>query len=102
MSVHPGVAGGDRFETTLTVPYTMVEDTWFVVLVKGTDGASEPMFPEMPASLGTSTNLVLADLVDGNLSEGGVMALGHTNALYLDIDGNAQYDHPGVTVGVCP
>jgi hypothetical protein len=62
----------------------LTQDTWFVVVVRGTPGVSEPMFPVYPKSLDAGSNTSLADLLDGNLGEGGVMALGFTNALYYD------------------
>jgi hypothetical protein len=36
----------------------------------------------------------LANLTDGNLGESGTMALGYTNALYADVDGNPGFDAP--------
>jgi hypothetical protein len=82
-----GVAGADRWEATVDVAVAAAADTWFVVVVSGTDGVCEPMFPVYPASLDDTSNTTLGDLTDGNLGELGVMALGHTNALYLDLDG---------------
>ena len=79
-----GVAGADKLSATLLESFTgLTEDTWFVVVVKGTDGECEPMFPIYPDDLSSASNASLADLVDGNLGEQGVMALGATNALYF-------------------
>ena len=51
-NVHPSVAGASRREAHLSIPFTnMTQDTWFVVVVKGTDGVSRPMFPVHPADL---------------------------------------------------
>ena len=86
--VHGAVPGADVLETSVSVLFDfLTEDTWFVVVVKGTDGVSEPMFPVFPKSLDTGSNLSVADLIDGNLGESGTMALGATNALYVDADG---------------
>jgi hypothetical protein len=82
-----GVAGANRWEATVDVPVAAAADTWFVVVVSGTDGVCEPMFPVYAADLDDGSNATLGDLTDGNLGELGVMALGHTNALYLDVDG---------------
>ena len=71
--------------STISRNFTVSEDTWFVVLVKGTDGVSASMFPVMAASL----------------SSGGVLALGATNALYVDQDGNGDFDAPGVNCTNC-
>jgi hypothetical protein len=82
-----GVSGANRWEATVDVAVAAAVDTWFVVVVSGTDGVCEPMFPVYSADLDDSVNTTLGDLTDGNLGEAGVMALGHTNALFLDVDG---------------
>lgn len=85
VNVAPAVAGGDRLEANITVPFSgLTTDTWFVVLVKGTDGECQPMFPVYASNIDSGSNATLADLIDGNLGESGVMALGATNALYFD------------------
>jgi hypothetical protein len=89
--VDPEVPGAERFETTISVPYTLERDTWFVVLAKGTDGISRPMFPVIAGDLNAATNTTAADLADGNLGEGGVLSLGFSNALYADVDGVAGF-----------
>jgi hypothetical protein len=95
VDVAPEVAGAQRFETNVTVPFTdLAVDTWFVVVARGTDGVSPPMFPIVASSLSSSSNTTLADLIDGNLDEGGVLALGFTNALYADVDGVAGFQAP--------
>lgn len=95
MNVAPGVAGGERLETTLSVAYpALAQDTWFVAVVKGTDGVSRPMFPVYPRDLRSSGNGSLAQLLDGNLGEVGVLALGFTNALYADVDGTPGFQAP--------
>jgi hypothetical protein len=95
IEVFPGVAGGQRRETTLTVPFRdLTNDTWFVVVVKGSDGVSRPMFPVMAQNLNSDSNGTLEDLLDGNVGEGGVLALGFTNALYADVDGVPGFQAP--------
>jgi hypothetical protein len=77
------VAGADRLSVDLSLPFVdILEPTWFVVVVRGTDGKCAPMFPVYPANLSNAGNGTIADLVDGNVGEDGVMALGATNALY--------------------
>lgn len=89
------VTGGSRQEAVITVPFTgLSDDLWVVAVVKGTDGVSGPMFPVYPAQLNTGTNTTLANLLDGNVGEGGTMALGFTNALYIDADGVAGFQAP--------
>jgi hypothetical protein len=94
--VDPGLAGAARQDLHLEVPLSLAEDTWFVVIVRGTDGVSSPMFPVYPSSLQSGGNATLADLLDGNLDEGGTLALGASNALYADVDGSPGFDAPGV------
>jgi hypothetical protein len=85
---YPAIVGAHRWTASATVPFeNLTQDTWFVVVVKGTDGVSPPMFPVMAQDINPATNPTLADLIDANLNEGGVMALGFTNALYADVDG---------------
>lgn len=89
------VPGAERQEVSLTVPYRgLAQDTWFVVLVQGSDGICRPMFPVFPQNLNGGSNATLADLLDGNLGEGGVMAMGVTNALYADVDGVPGFQAP--------
>jgi len=93
--VRADIPGAERWETRLRVPFPELnQDTWFVVVVKGRDGVSRPMFPVFPQNLRTATNLTLADLLDGNLGEDGTLALGATNALYADVDGRPGFQAP--------
>jgi hypothetical protein len=94
----PAIPGGQHRETTKTVTLATPLDAWVVVVVRGTDGVSKPMFPVMPANLNTAGNTTLANLLDGNLGQGGVTALGFTNALFVDANGNSTFDPPGVLV----
>jgi hypothetical protein len=80
-----GVPGASRYEVTLTVPFSgLSENTWFVVLAKGSPGKCPALFPVHPASLDRETNQTSADLMDGNIGERGTLALGVTNALYFE------------------
>ena len=54
------------------------------MIVKGRDGISKPMFPVFADDLASAGNATLANLVDGNLGQNGVLALGVTNPLYYD------------------
>jgi hypothetical protein len=96
--VDPMVPNASRWEATTTLSLTgLTEDVWVVVLVKGTDGVSQPLFPIQPNSLKTSTNTTLANLIDGNLGEDGMTALAFTNPLFVDVDGGG-WTPPGVQV----
>lgn len=91
-----GLDGAQRQELHLELPFSLAEDTWFVVVVRGSDGVSAPMFPVYASNLQIAANDTLAGLLDGNLGEGGVLALGATNALFADVDGSPGFDAPGV------
>jgi len=75
----------------------LTDDIYVVVMVKGTDGVSKPLFPVLPNNLKTSTNTTLMQLTDGNLGEDGIMALAYTNPLFVDVDGGG-WSPPGVLV----
>ena len=80
-----GVPGADRLSASLVVPFSgLAAPTWFVVVVRGTDGQCAPMFPIYPDDLAQTGNTTLGNLVDGNVGQGGVLALGATNALYFE------------------
>ncbi|MBX3027901.1 hypothetical protein KF840_23655 [bacterium] len=88
------VPGAERWVSRFTLPFPLQADTWFVVIVKGTDGVSPPMFPVFGQDLRRATNTTLAELTDGNLGEAGTLALGVTNALYADVDGEPGFNPP--------
>jgi hypothetical protein len=93
------VNGSQRFETNKTVRLTRLSaDEWIVVLVKGTQGVSAPMFPVMTDGVSLTQNPTLAALEAVIATENGIRALGTTNALYVDVDQNGVFDAPGVTV----
>jgi hypothetical protein len=96
------VPGHFRWEASASFSLTgLTSDVWIVVMVKGKDGVSRPLFPVVPSSLMTATNTTLADLTDGNLGENGVTALAFTNPIYVDVDGGG-WTAPGVQVVPCP
>jgi hypothetical protein len=91
------VTGGQYLQGIVSHNLTgLTDDVWIVVLVRGTDGVSKPLFPVIPNSIKQSTNSTLANLTDGNLGEDGVMTLAFTNPLYVSVDGDADFDPPGV------
>ncbi len=99
VNVHPSVPGAERYETNLVVPLTgLSADEWVVVVARGTVGSSPPMFPIYGGNLNVGGNLTLANLTTLDPAESGVRALGFTNALYVDVDGNGVFDPPGVQV----
>ncbi len=102
------VNGAFRLEATATLSLTgLTEDTWVVAVIKGTDGVSCPLFPVVPNSLDPNTNATLADLklcdLDPNNPELGVNSLAFSNPLFFDVDGDGDYDAPGVAFqSSCP
>lgn len=92
------VGGSNRLEASITHSLTgLTQDVWVVVLVKGTDGVSKPMFPVVANDLSHGPNTTVAQLIDGNLGESGVTALAFTNPIRIDVDGGGWTD-PGVQV----
>jgi len=67
-----------------------------VVVVRGTDGTSKPIFPIVPNDITQATNTTLGQLTDGNLGESGIPALAVANPLFIDTNADADYDPPGV------
>jgi hypothetical protein len=98
LDVVPGVLGATRLDAQLSVPLALPEDAWVVVVVKGSPGVSAPMFPVYPHGTSSAQNPTLAELWAVTATESGTRALGFTNALYVDVDGNGEFDPPGVSV----
>jgi hypothetical protein len=93
----PSIPGAGHLEATATFPLSgLTVDSWIVVLVRGTDGVSRPLFPVLPNSLATAGNTTLAQLTDGNLGELGVLALAFANPLFVDADADTVWTPPGV------
>ena len=96
ISTPVGVSGfGNRQVTNVSVPLTVAADSWVVVVARGTDGVSKPLFPIEPQDLQETGNTTLSDLTDGggsppwNLGEAGAMALTYSNPLFFDAGGDA-------------
>lgn len=96
VSTSTGVSGfGTRQVTDVSYPVTITADTWVVVVVRGTDSISHPMFPMLPQDLEVGSNSTLADLTDNggplpwNLGEQGALALAFSNPLFFD-DGDDE------------
>jgi hypothetical protein len=104
----PGTSS-NRLEATAQLTLNgLTEDTYVVVMVKGTDGVSKPLFPVLPNNLKRCStvaqdcavadfNTTLMDLTDGNLGDLGITALAFTNPLFIDVDGGG-WSPPGVQV----
>jgi len=115
------VNGDFRLESSTTQPLTITQDTWVLVVVRGQDNVSKPLFPMNPQSIlpracsgnpcracGTGippcgifgtcgggappqTNLTTADLTDGNLNQCGVLTMAIANPLFVDFTGDGLY-----------
>jgi hypothetical protein len=100
-----GVSGfGTRLEADISEVIAVTEDTWVIVVARGTDGVSAPLFPMNPLDLDEGANASLSDLTDAggaipwNLGELGALATAFSNPLYLDREGDG-FCHGGVA---CP
>jgi len=85
------VGDGDRarrWRTATTVPLTgLAADTWVVVLVRGTQGVSRPIYPIVPG-IEAAENPGLDQLIEVVAGEAGDRALAFTNALRIDVGGD--------------
>jgi hypothetical protein len=92
------IPGATHWNSTVTHTLTgLTDDVWIVAVVRGTDGNVAPIFPFYPNSLNQGGNTTLADLTDGNVGEGGMVAVAYANPLYVDVDGGG-WTAPGVNV----
>jgi hypothetical protein len=104
------VAGGERLEATTSLPLSgLTQDAWVVVMVKGTEDVSCPLFPVIPNELDPDVNTTLADLKSCDVGDKGIPALAYSNPLFIDVDDglggspNGEYDPPGLQFqGSCP
>jgi hypothetical protein len=90
-NLQAGISGfGQRQVTDVSIPVTISADTWVVVVARGTDGVSAPLFPMQPQDLEIAGNDDLADLTDNggplpwNQGEDGALALTYSNPLFFD------------------
>ncbi|MBI3768895.1 MAG: hypothetical protein HY271_10435 [Deltaproteobacteria bacterium] len=119
------VNGSNRLEASIVKVLTggslPAVDAWVVVVVKGTDGVSKPLFPMAPTSIQqkactldpcrpcnipqdcapfsgvcANANLTATDLADGNLGQCGVTSLAIANPLFIDRNGDGVYN--GLTI----
>ncbi len=94
----PG-ASRTEIEVRLTLP-DVDADSWVVAIAHGTDGVSRPLFPILPEDLDRESNTSLADLTDGNLDQGGMLAYAFTNPLFIDVNDDG-WTPPGVANASC-
>jgi hypothetical protein len=93
----PSIPGAQHLEATTSLTLTgLTQDTWVVVLVRGTDAVSKPLFPVVPNDLRQTGNTTLAQLTDGNLGEDGVPAMAFGNPLFISVTNDGDYDAPGL------
>ncbi len=116
-----GVDGDFQLHSSVSQMVTLSQDAWVVVVVRGRDGISPPMFPMNPTSIskrsctanacvpcannaqcspffGTcqDVNATVAQLASVTTGDCGVTALALTNPLFVDRDGDGMYK--GVTI----
>ena len=82
------------YSASVTQPITISTDTWVIVIVKGTDGVSSPLFPMNPQDLKETGNASVDALTDSNgplpwnLGENGVLSVAFSNPLFFDFGGD--------------
>jgi hypothetical protein len=96
--------GGERLEATTSLSLSgLTQDTWVVVMVKGTEDVSCPLFPVIPNELDPSSNTTLADLKTCAPGDKGIPALAYSNPLFIDVTNLGVYDPPGLqSQSSCP
>jgi hypothetical protein len=115
------INGDNRLQSSTSQALTITQDSWVIVVVRGRDGVSKPLFPMVPQNIlakacsgdpckacttnsncspffGTCTvsNETVAELSDGNLGQCGVTTQALANPLFIDFDGDGKYK--GVTI----
>ncbi len=84
-----------RFESSVDVPITSPDtDYWVMVLVRGRDGVSRPMYPVVPSDFSNEND-------DGSFTtrtpgDIGIPALTISNPIFVDADNNGAWNPPGV------
>ncbi len=113
-----GEEGDFRLEASVSQPITVIQDSWVVVVVRGRDGISAPLFPMNPqsmlkkscagdpckacasnsqcgafgpCSIDNSTAALLANDGTQNRGQCGVTALALSNPLFIDWEGDGLY-----------
>jgi hypothetical protein len=82
------VGGSERYETNVTIPISSASDTWVIAVAHGTPGRSGTLYPVVPdTTLASTEETTLEDYLVPEIP-GGVRALGFTNPIYLDVDGD--------------
>lgn len=72
-----------RFEGSATIPLTLSEDSWIVVLAQGSDGTSRPLWPVVPNDFSDSGD----GLNTRSPEDTGTVAMAMSNPLFVDVDG---------------
>jgi hypothetical protein len=89
--------GGERLEATTSLSLSgLTQDAWVVVMVKGTEDVSCPLFPVIPNELDPNSNPTLADLKTCAAGDKGIPALAYSNPLFIDVTNLGVYDPPGL------
>lgn len=92
-----GAGSAKRFETSETLSVSGGgADYWIVVMARGTDGVSVPMWPVVPDSFTDSGGLTTR-----NTADRGVQALAVSNPIFVDANNDGDWDAPGVLTGSC-
>lgn len=82
-----------RYESSLEVPISSPgTDFWMVVMVRGTDGNSAPLWPVVPNDFSDSGD----GLATRSADDEGTVAMAVSNPIFVDADGDGRWTPPGV------
>ncbi len=87
-----------RLESSAVVNLTLYKDSWVVVLARGNDGVSKPLWPVVPNDFEDSGD----GLTKRSAADTGTVAMAMSNPIYIDVDGGG-WKAPALNVlSACP
>ncbi|MBN50458.1 MAG: hypothetical protein CMN85_13080 [Spongiibacteraceae bacterium] len=87
-----------RLESSATIDLTLLKDSWVVVLARGNDGVSKPLWPVVPNDFSDSGD----GLGTRSSADTGTVAMAVSNPIYVDVDGNGWHAPALNVVASCP
>ncbi|MFT5575690.1 MAG: hypothetical protein ACI89D_001209 [Bermanella sp.] len=87
-----------RLESSAAVDLNLLKDSWIVVLARGNDGVSKPLWPVVPNDFTDSGD----GLATRSSADRGTVAMAMSNPIYVDVNGDG-WNAPALNVAAsCP